>query len=67
MCMHCTRRQFIGATTLDGMALATGHLAAEPDPANPPPESESKIPIHVIIAGKPSGKSWGLSEEDRGR
>jgi len=62
MCTHCTRRQFIGASAVGGMALAAGHLAAEGDARNP--AHDAKVPICVIVAGKPSGKSWGLSEAD---
>jgi len=64
MCTHCTRRQFIGASALGGMALATGHLAAESDAPSSPPASDSKVRICVVIAGQPTGKSWGLSEAD---
>ena len=64
MCMHCTRRQFIGASAVGGMALATGHLTAANNASSPPPAPDSKVPICVIIAGKPQGKSWGLSEAE---
>jgi len=64
MCMHCTRRQFIGASAVGGMALAAGHLAAESDASSPPPVPDAKVPICVVIAGKPVGNSWGLSEAD---
>ena len=64
MCMHCTRRQFIGAGALGGMALATGHLAAAEDSSNPPPSADNKVRICVVIAGKPQGLSWGLSEAE---
>ena len=64
MCTHCTRRQFIGAGTVGGMALALGHLTAASDASSHPPLPDSKIRICVIIAGKPSGKSWALSEAD---
>ena len=43
------------------MALATGHLAAGGEAAKPAPDA--KVPICVIVAGKPEGKSWCLSEE----
>ena len=64
MCMHCTRRQFLGASAVGGMALAAGHLAAESDASSPPPAPDSKVRICVVIAGKPAGKSWGLSEAE---
>jgi len=64
MCTHCTRRQFIGASAAGGIALAAGHLAAETDAPGPPPAHASKVPICVVIAGRPTGKSWGLSEAD---
>jgi hypothetical protein len=47
-----------------GLALALGHLTAASDASSPPPSPDSKIRICVIIAGKPSGKSWALSEAD---
>jgi len=64
MCRHCTRRQFIGASAIGGMALAAGHLAAENDEPSPPPARNSKVPICVLVAGAPSGRSWGLSEAE---
>jgi hypothetical protein len=35
MCMHCTRRQFIEAGALAGLAVATGHLPAASGVADP--------------------------------
>ncbi len=64
MCMHCTRRQFLGASAVGGMALAAGHLAAESETANAQDTTDSKVPICVVIAGKPQGNSWGLSEAE---
>ena len=64
MCMHCTRRQFIGAGAVGGMALAAGHLAAASGVSSSSPAPESKVRICVVIAGKPAGRSWGLSEGD---
>jgi hypothetical protein len=64
MCTHCTRRQFIGAGAVGGMALAAGHLAAASGVSSPPPAPKSKVRICVVIAGKPAGRSWGLSEAD---
>jgi hypothetical protein len=46
------------------MALALGHLTAASDASSPPLSPDSKVRICVIIAGKPSGKSWALSEAD---
>jgi len=62
MCTHCTRRQFIGAGAVGGLALATGHWAAASGASSPPPAS--KVRICVVIAGEPAGRSWGLSEAD---
>lgn len=62
MCTHCTRRQFLGATSVGGMALAATQLALSSD--TPPPPRDSKVRICTIIAGKPMGNSWGLAEED---
>ena len=64
MCMHCTRRQFIGAGAVGGMALAAGHWAAASDASSPPSAPDSKVRICVVIAGEPAGRSWGLSEAD---
>ncbi len=64
MCTHCTRRQFIGAGTMGGIALATGHLAAASYAIKSPPTPDLKVRICVVIAGKPTGRSWGLSEAD---
>ena len=64
MCTHCTRRQFIGTGAVGGMALALGHLSAASNSASPKRKPDSKVRICVVIAGKPAGNSWGLSEED---
>ncbi|KPK36095.1 MAG: hypothetical protein AMJ65_16680 [Phycisphaerae bacterium SG8_4] len=64
MCMHCTRRQFIGTGVASGIALATGHLAAAGSKSNTSSSPEAKVRICVIIAGKPAGNSWGLSKAD---
>ena len=63
MCTHCTRREFIGAGVVGGLALATGRWAAAKDGASSPSPA-SKVRICVIIAGEPAGRSWGLSESD---
>jgi len=64
MCTHCTRRQFIGAGAVGGIALAAGHLAVASDASNPTPAPNPKVRICVVIAGKPANQSWGLSESD---
>jgi len=64
MCTHCTRRQFIEAGAVGGMALAMGHLATTSEAMNPPSVPDPKVRICVVIAGKPEGRSWGLSEAD---
>ena len=64
MCMHCTRRQFLGTSTLGGMALAAGHTVADGDAPGAPQPPDSKVRICVVVAGKPRGNSWGLSEAD---
>jgi hypothetical protein len=46
------------------MALAAGHLAAEGDEQSPQPAPDTKVRICVIVAGKPTGQSWGLSEAE---
>jgi hypothetical protein len=62
--MHCNRRQFIGASAAGGIALAAGYQAAASDGSSPQHTPESKVRICVVIAGKPVGKSWGLSEAE---
>jgi hypothetical protein len=47
---------------MGGIALAAGQWAAAGDAASPVPNS--KVRICVVIAGKPGGRSWGLSETD---
>jgi hypothetical protein len=64
MCMHCTRRQFLGATAVSGMALAAGHLAAESDGSSSPSSASSKVRVCTVIAGKPGDRSWALSEAE---
>jgi len=64
MCMHCTRRQFLGASAMGGMAMAAGQLAAQGGASSPPPAPRSKVRICAIIAGKPADRSWGLSEAE---
>ena len=64
MCLHCTRRQFIGASAVGGMALAAGRVAAESEASNAPAVADAKVRICVVIAGKPAGNSWGLSEAE---
>jgi len=64
MCMHCTRRQFLGASAASGMALAAGHLAAGSDESSPAPPPSSKVRICAIVAGTPADRSWGLSKTE---
>ena len=64
MCTHCTRRQFIEAGAVSGIALATGHWAAAGGGPGGTPAPDPKVRICVVIAGEPRGKSWGLSEGD---
>jgi hypothetical protein len=46
------------------MALAAGHAATGSEASTSPTAPESKVRICVVIAGKPAGRSWGLSESD---
>ncbi len=64
MCMHCTRRQFLGASAAGGMALAASQLAAEGPAAGAPPSAPGKVRICAIVAGKASDRSWGLAEAE---
>ncbi len=64
MCIQCTRRQFLGASAMGGIALAAGHWAAGSQPSSPPPSPNLKVRICAIISGKPADRSWGLSEAE---
>ena len=64
MCTHCSRRQFLGAGAASGIALAVGHLAAGGDASSRPSLASSKVRICALVAGKPAGRSWGLSEAE---
>lgn len=64
MCTHCTRRQFLGASAVSGIALATGHLAVRADASSSTSAADGKTRICVIIAGEPAERSWSPSEAD---
>ena len=64
MCMHCTRRQFLGASAAGGVALAASQLAAERDGPSTPSLATTKVRICTVIAGKPADRSWALSEAE---
>jgi len=57
MCDCCSRRQFLAASALGGMALATNPLAGG-EAASPPPALPSKVRICAIVAGTPAQGSW---------
>ena len=54
MCTHCTRRGFLGAGAVSGLALAMGHLAAKAAAT----AADAKVRICAIIAGQPGERSW---------
>ena len=54
MCTHCTRRQFLEASTLGSLALATGHLTSGAVAADTASAAASKVRICVMIAGEPA-------------
>ena len=58
MCDCCSRRQFLAAGALGGMALATNQLARGEEAASPPPAPPSKVRICAIVAGAPAQRSW---------
>ena len=58
MCDCCSRRQFLAASALGGMALATNQLAGGEPAASPPPAPPSKVRICAIVAGAPRQRSW---------
>jgi len=62
MCTHCTRRQFLGASAVSGIALATGHLAVGASASASVSAADSKVRICAIIAGTPEDRSWTPSE-----
>ena len=64
MCTHCNRREFIGASVVGSIALATGHLAVASGALASEASPAKKVKICVIIAGKQVDKSWSLSEAD---
>lgn len=64
MCTHCTRRHFLGASVVSGIALATGHLASAANASSSVSATDSKIRICAIIAGKPGERSWTPSEAE---
>jgi hypothetical protein len=63
MCENCTRREFLGATALSGLAMtAVAEDAAAPPPAAPP----SKVRLCALFAGAPvpADRGWGVCEEE---
>ncbi len=64
MCMHCTRRQFLGAGAVGGMALASSHLVAASDEPGTPLQRDAKVRICAILAGKSADRSWALSDSE---
>ncbi len=62
MCTHCTRRHFLGASAVSGIALATGHMAIGANASSTPSTADSKVRICAIIAGQPGDRSWNPSE-----
>lgn len=64
MCTHCTRRDFLGASALTGMALATGHLMTGAFASDTVSVADSKVKICAIIAGTPGERSWAPSETE---
>ena len=63
MCVHCTRRQFIGSTALSGIALASGHLVAQDDAVATAATAPKKVRICAIIAGPDEDRSWSLPKD----
>jgi hypothetical protein len=64
MCMHCTRRQFLGTGAASGLAMAAGHMVAAEDVAATATPDDKKVRICVIIAGKGTDQSWSLPNEE---
>lgn len=67
MCENCTRREFLGTTTMGGMLLAAAPARGQAPAAAPPPVPfPKKIKICTIFAGTPTpcDRSWGVCEEE---
>lgn len=67
MCENCNRRDFLGATAMGGLLLATSQLKAEGETAGKPSAPfPTKVRICVIFAGTPTpgDRSWGVCEEE---
>jgi hypothetical protein len=64
MCMHCTRRQFLGTGTASGIALAMGHAVTGAAAAATAAPAKSKVRICAIVAGNPGERSWAPSEDE---
>ncbi|HID76108.1 MAG TPA: hypothetical protein EYP56_08945 [Planctomycetaceae bacterium] len=64
MCFECNRRRFLQASAASGMVLAAGPLATAGDQTGSSCSAGGKVRICVIVAGKPTGRSWGLSEAE---
>jgi hypothetical protein len=64
MCSHCTRRDFLAASAVGGIALAAGHLPAGAAALSGASANSEKVRICVIIAGTPGEISWNPSEAD---
>jgi len=54
----------MGASAVGSMAVAAGHLAAAGGATSAPAPADAKVKICAVIAGNPTGKSWGLSEAE---
>jgi len=67
MCENCTRREFLGTTTVSGMLLAAAQVRAQTAAAGEAPASlPAKVRIAAIFAGRPvpADRSWGVCEEE---
>ena len=68
MCTHCTRRQFLGASAVGGMALAAGHLAAGERRIEPPASGRLEGPDLRDHCRQAGGQQLGpFGSGDRGR
>lgn len=67
MCENCTRREFLGTTTMSGLMLAASQVnGATAAAAGPPAGLPAKVRICAIFAGRPTpaDRSWGVCEEE---
>ncbi len=66
MCENCTRRDFLGTSAMGGVLLAASQIRGEASTGVTPASLPSKVPICVMLAGKPTprDRGWGVCQEE---